>query len=122
MRHMERYVRFIVNHRRAVVGVVLAVTALLASQLRYVGIELHERNILPQAHPYVQLHNRIMDTFGGDVTLVIGIIPRQGDIFTTATLEKTARITHAGERQRDASGDGQEVCFLARGRWEAQSR
>jgi predicted RND superfamily exporter protein len=102
---MERYVRFIVQHRMVVVGVVLAVTALLASQLPYLYIELHERNILPQAHPYVQLHNRIMNTFGGDITFVIGVLPKRGDIFTSSTLEKIARITRAVEQQPDVIQD-----------------
>lgn len=102
---MESYVRFIVRHRRAVVLAVLGVTALLASQLRYVHIELQERNILPQAHPYVQLHNRIMDVFGGDHTLVIGVIPKHGDIFTTSTLEKISRITRDVEQQPDVIQD-----------------
>jgi predicted RND superfamily exporter protein len=98
---MEGYVRFIVRHRRAVVLVVLGITALLASQLRYIRIEVRERAIFPTEHPYVQLHNRIIDTFGGDDILVIGVIPKSGDVFNPRTLEKIARLTRAVEQLPD---------------------
>ena len=102
---MQRYVELIVRYRLAVVVTTIAITACVATQLRYVQIELRERNILPQAHPYVQLHNRIEETFGGDLTLVIGVFPKHGDVFTPMVLQKVARITHALERQPDVIRD-----------------
>jgi len=102
---MQRYVEFIVRRRRAVVIAVLSVTVLLGTQLRYVRIELRERNLLPQTHPHVQLHNRIMEIFGGDITLVIGVLPRHGDIFNPSVLRKIGRIAHAVEQQPDVIRD-----------------
>ena len=45
---MERYVRFIVRHRLAVVITVLVVTALLGTQLRHVHLEIRRRAMMPQ--------------------------------------------------------------------------
>jgi len=90
---MERYVRFVVRYRRAVVVAVLVVTAMLATQLRYVHLEIRRRAQLPQAHPYVQVQNRIADLFGGETTVIIGVVARQGDIFTADILGKIVRIT-----------------------------
>jgi uncharacterized protein len=90
---MERYVRFIVRHRVAVVVAVLVVTGLLASQLRYLRLEIRRRAQLPQDHPYVQVQNRIADLFGGETTVIIGVLAQKGDIFTSEILGTIVRIT-----------------------------
>src|SRR5262245_5699802 len=81
---MERYVRFVVRHRVAVVVGVLAVTALLATQLGNVHLEIRRRANLPDDHPYVQVQNRISDLFGGESIVIIGVVAQHGDIFTPA--------------------------------------
>jgi len=96
---MERYVRAVVRHRVAVVAAVLAVSALLATQLSHVHLEIRRRANLPEDHPYVQVQNRITDLFGGEAVVIIGVIARQGDIFTPEMLGKVQRIT---ERLREA--------------------
>ena len=90
---MERYIRFVVRHRLAVVLAVLLVTALLATQLRNVHLEIRRRANLPQDHPYVQIQNRISDLFGGEAVAVIGVVANNGDIFTPEILGKVYRIT-----------------------------
>ena len=92
---MEAYVKFIVRHRVAVVLTILCVTCVLATQLRHLRLEIRQRALVPQSHPYVQVHNRIAEIFGGETTLIIGVITRHGDIFTPATLGKIMRITRA---------------------------
>jgi uncharacterized protein len=90
---MERYIRFVVRHRGGVVFVVLLVTALLATQLRKVHLEIRQRAALPQQHRYVQIQNRISDLFGGEAIAVIGVVANHGDIFTPEILGKVYRIT-----------------------------
>ena len=97
---MDRYIRFVVRHRVGVVLAVLFVTALLATQLRHVHLEIRRRAALPQEHPYVQIQNRISDLFGGEAIVVIGIVANQGDIFTPEILGKVYRITR-GLRSTD---------------------
>jgi predicted RND superfamily exporter protein len=90
---VERYVRFIVARPRTVVLIILGITLLLGAQMRHVHLEIRRRAALPQDHPYVQIQNRITDLFGGEAVVVIGIIAKQGDIFTPAILQKVQHIT-----------------------------
>ena len=90
---MERYVRFIVRHRMAVVGAVLVISGLLATQLRNVHLEIKRRAVLPDTHPNVQVQNRITDIFGGEAVVIIGVIATKGDIYNPAILGKVHRVT-----------------------------
>jgi uncharacterized protein len=98
---MEGYVRFIVRRRVAVLVAVAVVTALLGAQLRHLHMEIRRRANLPDAHPYVQIQNRISDIFGGEAIVIIGVIANHGDVFTPAMLGKIYRITAA---LRDSPG------------------
>lgn len=90
---MERYATFVVKHSRWVILAVALVTLGLASEARSVHFDLRRRSQLPQAHPYVQIQNTIADKFGGETTLVIGVVAKSGDIFVPSILRKLQRIT-----------------------------
>lgn len=90
---MERYARFIVARPVAVIVAVVCFTALAASQMVHLRLEIRRRAQLPDHHAYVQIQNRIADLFGGETTIVIGILPVNGDIFTQTTLAKIQRVT-----------------------------
>jgi hypothetical protein len=91
---LEKYIRWVVRHRLAVVVAVLAVTALLGTQLRHLHLEIRRRANLPDRHPYVQIQNRISDLFGGEAVAIVGIVASSGDIYRPAILGKVHRITH----------------------------
>ena len=79
---MERYVRFIVHHRLAVVGVVLAVTALLATQLRYVYSSVAKRRGVQtgkalRAVPNAAKRRGGLETTGGAVQQFQGNIEKR---------------------------------------------
>lgn len=76
-----------------VVAAILAITAALATQLGSLHLEIRRRANLPDAHPFVQIQNRISDIFGGEAIVIIGVVARQGDIFTPEMLGKIQRIT-----------------------------
>ncbi len=90
---MERYVRFIVHHRLGVVVAVVVVSAILAFQLRDLRLEIRRRANLPDDHPHVLVQNRMSDLFGGEGVVIIGVLAKRGDIFTTGILAKIHRIT-----------------------------
>ncbi len=90
---MEPYIRFIVRHRRAVLLVVAVVTALLATQLRYLHLEIRRRANLPEDHPYVQIQTKIWNHFGGEGVVVLGVVAASGTIYTPTLLGKIYRIT-----------------------------
>ena len=89
----ERYARSVVAHRVKIVAAVLAITAGLGTQLGSLHLEIRRRANLPGSHPYVQIQNRISDVFGGEAIVILGVIAREGDIFTPAMLGKIQRIT-----------------------------
>ena len=101
MSPMERYVRFVVRHRVAVLAVVLAATALLGLQLRHLRLEIRSRAALPQHHPYVRIQNRITDLFGGEAVVIIGVVAHEGSVFAPDVLGKIHRITR---RLQDTPG------------------
>lgn len=90
---LERYIRFVVRRRHLVVLGVLLVSALLATQLRHLHLEIRRRANLPDEHPYVQVQNRISDLFGGEAIAIIGVVATQGSIYVPGTLRKIERIT-----------------------------
>src|SRR5262245_4268123 len=83
---MERYMRFIIRHRVAVVVSVLIGAAYLATQMTNLRFEIRPRANLPDEHPYVRVQNRISDLFGGEALVVIGVIANEGNIFSVDTL------------------------------------
>ena len=90
---MERYSRFIVRNRVAVVAIALALTAFFIFQLFTLRLEIRRRANLPDDHPYVVVQNRMSDLFGGEGVVIIGVIAERGDIYTPEVLAKIYRIT-----------------------------
>ena len=86
---------WIFNNPRKVLSVIAILT--LAFALRIPGLKIYTdfADLLPQQHPYIELHNSIKDSFGGANVLVVGIEFEEGDIFSNEKLAKIDRITQA---------------------------
>lgn len=86
---------WIFNHPRKVLAVIAVLTLMFA--LRIPGLKIYTdfADLLPQQHPYIELHNSIKDSFGGANVLVVGIEFQHGDIFSNDNLAKIDRITQA---------------------------
>ncbi|MES2937565.1 MAG: MMPL family transporter [Pseudomonadota bacterium] len=88
----RRYSEWIVRHR-AIVGVaIVLVTVFLATRLGSLQIDSNPSLWAPQKHAYVETTNVIEKVFGGRNLTVIGIVPRQGDIYQPEVLAKIKRI------------------------------
>lgn len=98
---MERYIRFIVARRYWVVVATVVVTAFFAAQLSKLHLEIRRRANLPEAHPYVQVQNRITDLFGGEAIVIVGAASTRGTIYTPEFLSKVFRVC---QRLRDTPG------------------
>lgn len=90
---IKKYVNSLVNHPVRIILIVSAVTLFFAFQLQHLFMILDPKRILPQDHPFVQLNNKIEQTFGGSRVVVIGVVVKNGDIFNPETLSKIKRIT-----------------------------
>lgn len=90
---MEAYLQWLLRRRWPVIVGVLLITVLALSQARYLKIIIDPNTMLPQSHPYVATNNQVERIFGSKNLLVIGVAPKQGDIFQPAVLAKIQRIS-----------------------------
>ena len=90
---MKRAVEFVVRHPWWVLFLTVLVTAGFGVQMTRVRMVIDPKTILPQHHPFVQLNNVIEDVFGGSRVVVVGIVAKQGDIFTPEILATIKTLT-----------------------------
>jgi len=83
------------RHPRSVLMIIAALTLLFAMRIPALKIYTDFADLLPQEHPYIQLHNGIKDTFGGANVLVIGVEFTEGDLFSNENLATIDRVTQA---------------------------
>ncbi|MCY4209878.1 MAG: transporter, partial [Gammaproteobacteria bacterium] len=84
---------FLFNNRKFVLAVIFLITAMFAWNIPTVRMLSDFADLLPQEHPYIQLHNSIRDTFGGANIIVMALEVEAGTIFTNDTLDRIHRIT-----------------------------
>lgn len=80
---------------RAILATILAITAFFALQIPGLKIFTEFEDLLPQKHPYIQLHNEIRGSFGGASQIVVALEVSEGTIFTNETLSRLHRLTQA---------------------------
>ena len=90
---MRWYVNGIIQWRFAVIVLLGVISIYLASHIGQLKVEVDTARFLPQDHPYVVAQNALERIFGGRDLVVIGVIPRDGDIYRPTVLAKIARIT-----------------------------
>jgi predicted RND superfamily exporter protein len=83
------------KHPKAILSVVGLVTLFFASQIPALKMYSDFSDLLPQSHPYIQLHNSIKDKFGGANVIVVGIVAERGDIFNNEALRMIHEVTQA---------------------------
>ncbi len=84
---------FVFYHPKVFLGVLILATAFFASRVPYLEMYSNFADLLPQEHPYIQLHNDVKDTFGGANNVVMAISVEDGDIFNADTLSRIHRLT-----------------------------
>ncbi len=85
--------RVVFYHPKTFLSVIFLVTVFFASRIPYLEMYSNFSDLLPQEHPYIQLHNDVKDTFGGANNVVMAISVSEGDIFNSATLARIHRLT-----------------------------
>jgi predicted RND superfamily exporter protein len=86
------YARWIVAHRVLVVAGILLVTGFLASRLGSLQVDSNPDLWAPQQHAYVETTNQLEELFGGRNLTVIGVVPKQGDIYQPKVLATIKRL------------------------------
>lgn len=90
---VNRFVEFCIRHRSAVITVLSAITALLAYFACSVDVHTSLDDLMPRSHPYMAIHEKYKQTFGGSNVVSIMVEVEKGDIFNQATLSKVQKIT-----------------------------
>src|SRR5687767_9335173 len=93
-----RYASWIISHRLPVVLLILLVTGFLISRLGSLQVDSNPNLWAPQKHVYVETTNLLEKVFGGRNLTVIGIVPKQGDIYQPHVLAKIQRIQQQVEQ------------------------
>jgi predicted RND superfamily exporter protein len=91
------WAEWIISHRALVAFVIVGITAFLGSRLGKLQMDSNPDLWAPQKHPYVETTNLLDQVFGGRNYTVIGIVPKQGDIYQPSVLAKVKRIQDALE-------------------------
>ena len=95
---MARLATWLVAHGRLVVAAVLAVTLGFAVFAVRLEMDFHPGDLLPQGHPFIEVHNRFHENFGEANVLSVMIEARSGTIFTPEILNTIYRATEAVDR------------------------
>lgn len=83
---------FIINRKYLVLSVIIIISIFFSWQIRNVRIESLFNDLLPQSHPYIKVHNEYKDQLGDPLKVFLMLTVKDGDVFTTETLEKAKRI------------------------------
>ncbi len=92
---LNSFLEVIWKHPKVTLIIIAIVTAVFAVRVPTVRIVSDFADLLPQSHPYIQLHNEIRDTFGGANNVILSVTVDEGTIFTNDTLDRIHRITMA---------------------------
>ena len=92
-RTLQKIEQFVFSHPKSFLLAVLLLTAFFASRIPYVQMYSDFADLLPQKHPYIQLHNEIRDTFGGANNVIVAVVAKEGDILNSDTLARIHELT-----------------------------
>jgi predicted RND superfamily exporter protein len=95
---MARLAAWLVAHGRLVVAAVLGVTLVFAVFAARLEFDFHPGDLLPQGHPFMEVHNRFHENFGEANVLTVMVEARSGTIFTPEVLSTIFRVTEAVDR------------------------
>jgi len=85
----------LIDHRHPISILVIGVTALFAYWAFQLKLETSFGDLLPQTHPFVQIHNKYAGTFGGANNIQLMVEVKDGTIFSVPTLARIYKITEA---------------------------
>jgi predicted RND superfamily exporter protein len=90
---LHRAEAWIFANPKYVLSVIFIISLLFASRIPGLKMQSDFDDLLPQNHPFIQLHNQIRDGFGGVSVVVVEVEVEHGTIFTNQTLALVNRLT-----------------------------
>lgn len=92
---MRGYIGWVLRYRWLIIVLTVVITAVAVSQARNLRVIIDPNTMLPQSHPYVSTTLLVEKIFGSKYIVVIGVTPKNGDIYQPAVLGKIQHITAA---------------------------
>jgi predicted RND superfamily exporter protein len=90
---VTRYAAWVVRHRLLVVAGALVTTIILALGAARLHVEIDPDRMLPQEHPHMKTAQEVRRLFNVYNLVVVGLFPKDGDVFSPAFLKKLAEVT-----------------------------
>src|SRR5260370_36045225 len=90
---LERFVEFCIRNRVAVTLVYVVLTLVMAFFASRIEIKTVFDDLLPRSHPYVQVHERFKEQFGGSDVVSIMVQADKGDSFQRTGLKQGKKNT-----------------------------
>jgi predicted RND superfamily exporter protein len=88
----------LIDHRHPVMAVVMVITAFFVFWTSKLKLETSFGDLLPQSHPFVQIHNKYAGTFGGANNIQLMLEVKDGNIFNVPTLDRVYKVTEELDR------------------------
>ncbi|MFC1591729.1 RND family transporter [Thermodesulfobacteriota bacterium] len=95
---MRRFAECIIRRRLLLLGAIGLLSLFFLYECTQITVKTSFSDLLPQKHPFIKVHNKIRNIFGGASQVLIMVQVRTGDIFNTPTLEKVQWITRELEK------------------------
>lgn len=90
---LERFVELCIRRRVAVVAILVILTVIMSYFALHVTIKTDLDDLMPRSHPYIAVHERFKQTFGGSNVVSIMVSVEKGDIFNKPVLGAIQKIT-----------------------------
>ncbi|MFW1678703.1 efflux RND transporter permease subunit [Pontibacter sp. JAM-7] len=90
---LHQFEQRVFDYPKTILGLILLATLFFAAQIPSVKMYSDFADLLPQTHPYIELHNEIKESFGGANVIIVGIEYTEHDIFDNEALARIHRIT-----------------------------
>jgi hypothetical protein len=95
---LKRFAEFIIEQRLIFLIITGLITAFFLYECSKLSVRTCFDDLLPQKHPFIKVHNKVRNIFGGANQVIIMVQVRKGDIFNRETLEKVKWITRELEK------------------------
>lgn len=83
-----------IRHRKLVCFVIALITVFFAVVISRFDISTRFEDMVPQNHPYVEVHQKYQESFGAGNKVTLLVKAQEGEIFQPRILEEIRRITY----------------------------
>ncbi|MFM7734815.1 MAG: hypothetical protein ACKPBU_02400, partial [Alphaproteobacteria bacterium] len=87
MKSLERYADFLARHPVPVLLAVALTTAGLVAGIGRLRTRFDVEQSLPANHPFVEIDRAIRKQFGGRNSVIVAIVPREGEVWRPEVLD-----------------------------------